>query len=161
MVQWDDRVHCPYPGKSWKKSQLIQTDQASHHQCHRGRREDSGIGLWRDGTGRGGSGGGSGGGGGRRRRRGGGGGAPGGWGRGGRRRPGLDADCELHAAAAMASRPADEVVGPGGLEGDGGGAAAVGADGVRGAARVVVALAHFVHGVASSVVEHCQQWICD
>lgn len=45
-------------------------------------------------------------------------------------------------------------MGRGGLEGNGGGTAAVGTDDVRGGARVVVALAHLVHGVASSVVEH-------
>lgn len=56
----------------------------------------------------------------------------------------------------MAGGAADEVVGAGGLEGNGGGAAAVGADGVSGRAAAVVARAHLVHGVTARVVERCE-----
>lgn len=56
----------------------------------------------------------------------------------------------------MAGGTADEVVGAGSLEGNGGGTAAVGADGISGGTTAVVARAHLIHGVAATVVEHCE-----
>lgn len=56
----------------------------------------------------------------------------------------------------MAGDAADEVVGAGGLEGDGGAAAVVGAKAVGRRARGVVAGRHLVRRVcARGVVEHC------
>lgn len=56
----------------------------------------------------------------------------------------------------MANGAADEVVGASSLEGNGGGATAVGGDGVSSRAAAVVARAHLVNCVPASVVEHCK-----
>lgn len=56
----------------------------------------------------------------------------------------------------MAGNGANEVVAAGGLEGDGGGATAVGAEGIAGGAGFVVTLFYFVHRVPCSIVEHCK-----
>lgn len=56
----------------------------------------------------------------------------------------------------MTRNAADVVMGAGGLERDGSGAAAIGGYGVAGGACFVVVCAHFIHAVAQWVVEHCK-----
>lgn len=55
----------------------------------------------------------------------------------------------------MAGDAADVVVRAGGLEQDGGGAAAVGGDGVSDGACFVVISGDFIHRVAWGIVENC------
>lgn len=55
----------------------------------------------------------------------------------------------------MANNTTNEVVSPGSLERDGGGATTIGGDGIAHSARVVVASAHFIHRMSTSIVEDC------
>ena len=55
----------------------------------------------------------------------------------------------------MVGPRAEEVAGARGVEGDGGGAVAVGADGVCGVAAGVVIFSYFVNSMGGTIVEHC------
>lgn len=55
----------------------------------------------------------------------------------------------------MVGPRAEEVVGASTVEGDGGGAVAVGADGVCGVASGVVIFSYFVNSMGGIIVEHC------